>query len=137
MEDVYEYKLGVRGSAPWLSAIAISLLLGLALQDQTPKVLGAIWGLVTFMIIWFLSRHQVAGVRVDRRHLTLAAWRDPIHIPLVEIDHIRMTDWTDDSDLIVVRTTGHQDYVPSGDLPSIQLFSEVMAERGISIKDPV
>lgn len=137
MEEVYEYRLGVRHRISWFAALGIAMLIGYATQGQSPLILGAVWGLTAVMIIWFLSRIPVAGVRVDERYVTLAAWRDPKMVPISDIAHFRMTHWTDDSDLILVYKNGAEEFVSSGDLPSVQLFSEVMADRGVAIKDPL
>lgn len=137
MEEVYEYRLGVRRHISWFAALGIAMLIGYATQGQTPMVLGAVWGLTAVMIIWFLSRLPVAGVRVDDRFVTLSAWRDPKMVPISDIAHFRMTHWTDDSDLILVYKNGAEEFVSAGDLPSVQLFSEVMADRGVAIKDPL
>jgi len=137
MEEVFEYRLGLRRRTTWLVMIGIAALIGYALQDQTPLVMGLIWGLTAVMTVWFLSRNPVAGVRVDEKYLTLAAWRDPKMVLLTDIAHLRMTHWTDDSDLILVYKDGVEEFISGGDLPSIQRFSEVMADKGAAIKDPL
>ncbi len=137
MDEIYEYRLGFGRRLEWLAAIAAAALLSFAIDNQSPLILGAVWGLCASMIVWFLSQNKVAGIRVDETHLTLAAWRDPKEVPLANIDHFRMTHWTDDSDVVLVYRDGTEEELSASDLPGIQEFSEVMADRGIPVKDPL
>lgn len=127
MENVYEYRMGIGHRLTWLAAIAVAALLAFAMDNQDPLILGTVWGLCAAIIIWFLSRSLVAGIRVDDRYFTLTAWRDPKPVPLEDIDYLCMTHWTENSDVMLVYADGTEQHIPAGDLPDIQLSSEVMA----------
>lgn len=135
LED-FEYRLGGRNRTTWLASIALAALIGFIYQNQTPTIFITTVGLAAILILWLLTRNEVAGIRVDHQSIVLAAWRDPKPVPFSEIDHLRMSHWTDDCGLTLVYKNGDEEDIPSGDLPSIQLLSEVLADRGIAIKDP-
>jgi hypothetical protein len=136
MELDYEYRLGGRSRSSWLAAIALVGLIVFTAENQSSSIFITTVGLCAILIIWLLTRNEIAGIRVDHQYLTLAAWRDPKAVPLSDIAYLRMADWTDDSALTLVYKNGDEEEIPSGDLPSIQLLSEILADRGVLIKDP-
>lgn len=136
MDEVYEYRMGGRSRTSWLAAIAIAALISFSAQNQSPLIFGTIWGLAIVMIAWLLTRKPMAGIQIDQIFLTLSAWHNPRQIPLTDIAHLRMNNWSDDHGVSIVYHDGTEEVVPSGDLPPIQRLSEEMADRGIEIRDP-
>jgi hypothetical protein len=136
MNEPYEYRLAGRRRNVWLAAAMIVFLIGITSRYQSPQILGVIWCLAAVMLGWMMMGNPIAGMRVDDHTLTLSAWRKPREIPLSDIDHIRVKHWTEESDVFIVYRDGTEEEISCGDLPRIPILEEVMAERGIIVRDP-
>jgi len=136
MNEVYEYRLARRRGAIWLAAIVIAFLLGFAVANAAPQVMMALWALTGVLIMFTLMSNPICGIRVDDEYLVLNAWRKPRLIPLVEIDYLRMTHWTDDCNVTIVYKDGREEGTISAHMPPANTLACVMAERGIPVLDP-
>lgn len=137
MEEFYEYRMAGRRRAVWLCAILIVFMIGIANQYDPPQIIWVIYAVSASMIAWMVISTPIAGIRLDHETLTLAAFRSPREVRLSEIDHVRPTHWTEESDIVLVYRDGREEVVSSGDLPSFAEFEELMIARGIPVKDPV
>ncbi|WP_342076328.1 hypothetical protein [Yoonia sp. SS1-5] len=135
MNEVYEYR---RAPNPWvirLFGIALVLLTTLVVLTQAHHLMSVIWGLTAVLVVCMLLPKPISGIRIDDDYLVLAAWRKPRPIPLDRIAYLLVTDVSAESRITIVYKDGQQEATFAGDMPDIDELSEVMAERGIPLRD--
>lgn len=77
------------------------------------------------------------GITLDDDTLTLDAWHAPRPVPLDNIDHFRMLEWTGETDMVLIYKDGSEEIVPASDLPDSYTFSALLADRNIAVRDPL
>lgn len=135
MNDVYEYR---RAPNPWvirLSAMAVVLLTTFVIIAEAGHLMVVVWGLVAATYCWMMMPKRVLGIRIDRENLVLGAWRKPRTIPLDDIAYLRVTEVSAETSVTIVYKDGREEGTFAGDLPDIETLSEVLAERGIPLRD--
>jgi len=134
MVEVFEYRSAPGKGVIWLAVFGLAILLALVILADAYHLIGLVWVAGTMTLVWMLLPKPVYGIRVDNTHLTLAAWRDPRHIPLDDIDHLRATGVSDETDIAIVYRNAEEEGVFAADLPDIDILVEVMAARGIPVR---
>lgn len=134
MNTVFEYRSAPGRGAIWLAAFGLALLLIIVILAKAYHLIWMVWVAGAIMITWMLLPKPVYGIRVDGTHLTLAAWRQPRHIPLDEIDHLRATGVSDETQIAIVYRNGEEEGIFAADLPDVDTLVMVMAERGIPVR---
>ena len=135
MNDVYEYR---RAPNPWvirLSAIAVVLLMTFVIIADADHLLLVVWGLAAATYCWMMMPKSVLGIRIDRENLVLGAWRRPRAIRLDDIAYLRVTETSAEPAVTIVYKDGREEAMFAGDLPEIEVLSEVLAERGVPLRD--
>ncbi|MFG5383053.1 hypothetical protein [Yoonia sp. R2-816] len=135
MNDVYEYR---RAPNPWvirLSAMALILLTTFVIITEAGHLMVVVWGLAAATYCWMMMPKPVLGIRIDRENLVLGAWRKPRAIPLDDIAYLRVTEVSAETSVTIVYKDGREEGTFAGDLPEIETLSEVLAERGIPLRD--
>ena len=115
----------------------MAFLLGLITVYRDPAIITLIFALSAVLIGWMMIANPITGIRIDNEALTLNAWRRPREIPLHEIDHLRVTDWTDECDIVIVYRDGREEGTHAADMPDPDTLAEVMALHGIPVRDGV
>lgn len=137
MNDVYEYR---RAPSRWVIrvfAIAIVLLLVIVILTDADHLMNLVWALSAVTFCWMLMPQQISGIRVDQDYLTLGAWRRPRQIALDDIAYLRVTELSAECTVTIVYKDGREEGTFAGDLPDIDELSEVMAMRGIPLRDVI
>ncbi len=137
MNDVYEYRKQRGRGVIWLSAITVVFLLGAILIFGATQFITVAAILGAVMLLWMAMPAPAAGIRVDDEYLTLSAWRKPRQIRLNDIAYLRATDQSPDSDVTVVYKDGREEGTFKGDMPDFDTLAEVMAARGVPVRDTV
>ncbi len=135
MNDVYEYRRAPNQWVIRLFAIAIVLLTTIVTLTDAQHLMTLVWALGAITFTWMLLPKPISGIRVDQDHLTLGAWRKPRSIPLDDISYLRVTELSAECNVTIVYKDGREEGTFAGDLPDIDELSEVMAERGIPLRD--
>lgn len=135
MSDVYEYRRGPSKGPVWLAFMGVVILLVAVTQFGADHLMWLVWAAGAVMIAWMLLPQPVAGIRVDKDTLTLAAWRQPRAVPLDDIAHLRYSDAGLETEVTIVYRNGDHEDVFSGDLPDIDVLINVMANHGIPVRD--
>ena len=136
MYEVYEYRQSGRRPVVWLTAVIVVFLLVFGLTAGASQVVTAVWGMAAALTLWMLLSARQTGIRVDDSHLILSAWTRPRAIALDDIAYLRATHWTAESAVTIVYRDGREEGTHALDMPPINVLAEVMAERGIPIRDP-
>lgn len=135
MNDVYEYR---RAPNPWvirLFAMAIVILIGIVALTGARHLMTLVWILGAATFTWMLLPKPISGIQVDQDYLVLGAWRNPRAIPLDDIAYLRVTELSAECTVTIVYKDGREEGTFAGDMPDITTLSEVMAERGIPLRD--
>ena len=135
MNEVYEYR---RAPNPWvirLAAITVVLLMTLVIIADADHLLLLVWGLASATYCWMMIPKPVLGIRIDREHLVLGAWRRPRPIRLDDIAYLRVTEISAETSVTIVYKDGREEATFAGDLPDIEVLSEVLAARGVALRD--
>lgn len=135
MNDDYEYRRAPSRGVIWLSATAVILVLVAITLTGSEELSWLVWGMAAMTLCWMMLPKPVAGIRVDDEHLVLSAWRAPRAIRLDDIAYLRVTEASAETYLAIVYKDGTEEGVFAGDLPDIEILAEVMAARGIAVRD--
>ncbi len=82
-----------------------------------------------------LIPQPIAGIRVDNDNLVLSAWRSPRSIPLDSIAFLRAAVTSTETEISIVFKDGSEESAFAGDMPDIDTLVDVMAARGIPVRD--
>ncbi len=137
MNEVYEFR---RAPSRWLIrlfVLAIVVLTTVVLLTGADHLLTLIFALAAATFCWMLLPKHIAGIRIDQDYLTLGAWRRPRQIPLDDIAYLRVTELSAECTVTIVYKDGREEGTFAGDLPDIDVLSEVMAMRGIPLRDVI
>lgn len=137
MFDVYEYRVPRSNNMFWLTSACCVLYLCSAVMTGSGPAFASLVVISALMLVSALSRPLAPGIQIDHSTLTLRAWYDPCPVPLSHIDHLRMTHWVEETDMILVYQDGSEELIPSGELPDTNTLSRVLASRNIAVKYPV
>lgn len=137
MKQTYAYRQTGSRRVIWFSAIAAATLLVYGIREDIPHTVPVTLVFIFLIIGWLKMTHNVRGIRVGENNLTLNAWRDPKPIPLAEIAYLRAEHWTNDSAITIVYVDGTEERTNPRDMPPVDVLTEVMAERGVRVRDPV
>jgi hypothetical protein len=135
MNQVYEYRRAPNRGVIWLSAIAMVMLISAVTLTGAAELTWLAWTMGAITLGWMLLPKPVAGIRVDDDFLTLSAWRNPHAIPLDDIAYLRTTEASAETNIAIVFKDGTEEGTYSGDMPDIETLVEVMAKRGIAVRD--
>ncbi|PUB10723.1 hypothetical protein [Yoonia sediminilitoris] len=135
MNEVYEYRRAPNLWVMRLSVVSLALLIMVIALTGAHHLTALAWGLGAATLYWMLLPHPVSGIRVDDNYLVLAAWRRPRAIPLDNIAYLRITEVSAECTVTIVYKDGREEGTFAGDLPSIEALSDVMAERGIPLRE--
>lgn len=135
MKEVFEYRRAPNRGAIWLSASAVAMLIAAITLTGAHELTWLAWALGPITLGWMLLPKPVAGIRVDDDYLILSAWRTPRAIPLDSIAYLRATEASAETDIAIVYKDGTEEGTFTGDMPDITTLAEVMAARGIAIRD--
>lgn len=135
MSDVYEYRRAPNKGPIWLAFFGVVLLLVAIIYFEATQLQALAWVFGAILITWMLLPQPISGIRIDKDHLTLAAWRKPRRIPLDDIAHLRVSEAGLDTEVAIVYRDGSVEDIFSGDLPDIDTLIAVLAERGIPVRE--
>lgn len=135
MSDVYEYRRAPNKGPIWLAFIGVVMLLVGVIYFKATQLQALVWVMGALLVAWMLLPQPISGIRIDKDHLTLAAWRNPRRIPLDDIAHLRVSEAGLDTQVAIVYRNGDVEDIFSGDLPDIDTLIAVLAERGIPVRD--
>ncbi len=135
MNDVYEYRRAPNRWVVWLSAAAVILLIVAASLTGSDELALLGWAGGALTLFWMMAPKRVAGIRVDDDYLVLSAWRNPRPIRLDDIAYMRVTEASAETDIAIVYKDGSEEGTFIGDMPDIETLVEVMAKRGIAVRD--
>jgi len=135
MSDVYEYRRAPSKGVIWLAALVVVLLMVMIVVNEQYQLvwLACVFGSLT--VAWMWLPKPVSGIRVDDDYLVLSAWRTPKFVPLDDIAYLRATQISLETDVAIVYKDGRQEGIFAGDLPDIDTLVNVMALRGIPVRD--
>ena len=137
MTEFYAYRRSSRSKVVWLCAAAAAAVMIYGITYDVPNIIGLVLVFIFVVIGWQLMANNVRGIRVDTENLILNAWREPRLIALDDIAYLRAEHWTDDPGISIVYKDGTEERTNPRDMPPLSELTEVMAMRGIRIKDPV
>jgi hypothetical protein len=135
MSDVYEYRRAPNKGPIWLAFIGVVMLLVGVIYFEATQLQALVWVMGALLVSWMLLPQPISGIRIDKDHLTLAAWRKPRAIPLDDIAHLRVNEAGLNTEVAIVYRNGDVEDIFSGDLPDIDTLIAVLAERGIPVRD--
>jgi len=81
-----------------------------------------------------LLRNTPYGFVIDSTGIRVRAGRVDRHITHAEIDHVRITDWSDSTDIAVVLDDGTQHPVPAMACPASSVLETELKRRGIRVE---
>lgn len=134
MNEVFEYRRAPGKGAIWLATTAVVLLLVAVVVNGADHLVWLVWVCGALTFAWMLIPKPVAGIRVDDDFLVTSAWRNPRYIPLDNIAHLRATEVSNTTEIVIVYKDGTQEGLLSGDMPDIDTLVDVMAARGIPVR---
>jgi hypothetical protein len=135
MSDVYEYRRAPNRGPVWLALIGVILLLVAVIQFGATQLTWLVWVAAAVTIAWMILPQPVSGIRIDRDHLVLAAWRKPRPIALDDIAHLRVDDSGLETHTTIVYRDGKEEVIFAGDLPDVDTLIMVLADRGIPVRE--
>lgn len=135
MKEVFEYRRAPNRGVIWLAASAVAMLIAAIVLTGAEELTWLAWALGPITLCWMLLPKPVAGIRVDDDYLVLSAWRTPRQIPLDSIAYLRATEASAETDIAIVYKDGTEEGTCIADMPDITTLAEVMAARGIAIRD--
>lgn len=135
MSDVYEYRRAPNRGPVWLALIGVILLLVAVIQFGATQLTWLVWVAAAVTIAWMILPQPVSGIRIDRDHLVLAAWRKPRPIALDDIAHLRVDDSGLETHTTIVYRNGKEEVIFAGDLPDVDTLIMVLADRGIPVRE--
>ena len=135
MSDVYEYRRAPNRGPVWLALVGVILLLVAVIQFGATQLTWLVWVAAAVTIAWMILPQPVSGIRIDRDHLVLAAWRKPRPIALDDIAHLRVDDSGLETHTTIVYRDGKEEVIFAGDLPDVDTLIMVLADRGIPVRE--
>ncbi|MDX8348160.1 hypothetical protein SLH49_09190 [Cognatiyoonia sp. IB215446] len=135
MNEDYEYRRAPNRGVIWLSVAAVILLIVATTLTGSEELSWLVWALGSLTLCWMLMPKPVAGIRIDNEYLVLSAWRQPRAIKLDDIAYLRVTEASAETYLAIVYKDGTEEGVFAGDLPDLETLAEVLAARGIAVRD--
>jgi len=135
MSDVYEYRRAPNRGPVWLALIGVILLLVAVIQFGATHLIWLVWVAAAVTIAWMILPQPVSGIRIDRDHLVLAAWRKPRPIALDDIAHLRVDDSGLETHVTIVYRNGGEEVIFAGDLPDVDTLITVLADRGVPVRE--
>ena len=135
MNEVYEYRRAPNRGVIWLATTAVAMLIVAVTLTGAQELTWLTWAVGAATLCWMLLPKPVAGIRVDNDALILSAWRNPRAILLDDIAFLRATEASAETDIAIVYKDGTEEGTFSGDMPNIEILVEVMAKRGIAVRD--
>lgn len=135
MDEVYEYRRAPSKGAVLLAAFGVVMLLTAVIINDADHLLWLVWVSGAVTITWMILPKPVYGIKVDDKHLVLSAWRKPRHVWLDDIDHLRATNISEETNVAVVYKNGKEEGIFAADLPDIDTLIAVMATRGIPVRN--
>jgi hypothetical protein len=117
-----------------LAAFGVALLLAVVIVNDAYHLIGLICVAGGLTLAWMLLPKPIYGIKVSSTHLTLAAWRKPRQVLLNDIDHLRATDVSEETQIAIVYKNGEEEGIFAADLPDVDTLVSVMAERGIPVR---
>jgi hypothetical protein len=133
MNDVYKYALAGRRPTTIFglcAATAMSLYVG---SLDVPWYMLAPPLIVVPMMLYVIIANPVYGLRIDRRAMEINRNGNTDNILLSEIDHIKITSWTDSSDATIHLKDGGLHQIPQMTRPTDAKFRKVLGEFGITV----
>ncbi|MEM1368743.1 MAG: hypothetical protein AAGG02_12145, partial [Cyanobacteria bacterium P01_H01_bin.15] len=98
-----------------------------------------IWLLVVvvpfFGLLWYVWAGIEFSLQITKSAICWRAGRDSSSAALADIEHVKITDWNDSSDVDVVLKTGASLRVPSQCYPKISKLKAALRERLIVVID--
>ena len=135
MNEVYEFRRAPSRGGIWLSATAVLMLIVAVSLTGSEELSWLVWGVGAATLCWMMLPKPVAGIRVDDDYLVLSAWRNPRSIRLDDIAYMRVTEASAETDIAIVYKDGREEGTFIGDMPEIESLIDVMAKRGIAVRD--
>lgn len=135
MNDVYEYRRAPNQWVIRIFAIATLFLTTVIVMTGAEHLMTLVWGLSAATFCWMMLPKPISGIMVDEDYLVLGAWRRPRRIRLDDIAYLRVTELSAECTVTIVYKDGREEGTFAGDLPDIDELSEVMAERGVPLRD--
>ncbi|MEM9787213.1 MAG: hypothetical protein AAF801_11975 [Pseudomonadota bacterium] len=118
-----------------MSATAVIMLIIAVTLTGSEELSWLVWAVGAVTLCWMMLPKPVAGIRVDNDYLVLSAWRNPRPIRLDDIAYLRATEASAETDIAIVYKDGTEEGAFAGDMPDIEILVEVMAQRGIAVRD--
>ena len=137
MNEIYEYR---RAPNPWIMRIyaaATLILTATVVLTSTLHWIAIAVGPCTAVFCAMLLPRTISGLWVDHEYLVLGAWHRPRRIPLDNIAYLRVIEYNEEYRVIIVCKNGNEEKTIEGDLPDIDTLSQVMAERGVALRDVI
>lgn len=135
MNEIYEYRVAPNPWAIRIAMIAIMMLVITVSFSDRANLRYLIWSLGAVTVVWMLLPRPISGIRIDDTFLILGAWRSPRLIRLDDIAYLIVTEVSAESRISVVYRDGRIEATFAGDMPDIDTLSEVLAVRGIPLRE--
>ena len=135
MNEVYEFRRTTNRGVVWLSASAVVMVMLAVIVADADQLMWLVWAMGAVTLGWMFLPQPASGIRIDEEFLVLSAWRNPHRIPLREIAFLRATEASAETDIAIVYKDGSEIGTFTGDMPDIQTLIEVLALRGIAVRD--
>lgn len=87
------------------------------------------------MILTYLARNPVTGLRITDTDMTISPWRVPEVIALRDVRFVRIVDWSDSTDVEVHLNTGTATRLQDADIPPRAEFVAALSARGIRVEE--
>ena len=133
--DVYEYRQQARRPVVWLAAMVTGFLLGLMIWNTAPWYIWLVWVPASVVLLVYLVRNPVTGLRITQDALTLSPWQVPQVIALKDVRFVRIVDWTDSTDIEVHLRDGTATRLQDADIPPRRDFVAALAARGVPVEE--
>lgn len=131
MDGEFTFRRAPSKAAPRLAAATLFYLVAAIVLSEEEYLIWSAWALAGVTMVWIFLPRPVSGIRIDRNHLVLSAWRKPRPIPLDSIDHLLTTQVSAETEVALVYKDGSMEGLFVGDLPDMAVFSSEMAMRGV------
>ena len=135
MDDVYEFRRAPGKGAIWLAAVGVVLLMTAVVLNDADHLLWLVWVTGAVTLTWMLLPKPMYGIQVDKDFLVMSAWRKPRHISLDDIAYLRAAESEIETEVSAIYKDGTEELLFSGDLPDVDTLIDVMAARGVPVRD--
>jgi hypothetical protein len=133
MAKPFVYRLSGRRPMTLVGLILCLAIVVVGLSGDAPWIVLAPVGAAAMMLLVSIVLNPVYGLRIDRHALEIDRNGKVQRFPLDDIDHVRITRWTDSDDVMIHLAEGGREPIPQMMRPESSKLREILERYAVKV----